>query len=291
MKRFIARKNVNYKIIFIFVLITLFILIYFSLKNINFDHFSKLFYTNVFGFQYDDIFYKNIFGFSLKESDRVVVQNNNIKELILDTEPFIYIYNTYQTDKYVNSYYHSYNINSVVTQASFILQEYFKNYHISSIVETNSVAKTLKEHNISYSLSYRGSRILMEHAKKNNPSLDYFIDLGMSDDSKESTTITIDGIDYARILFIIGTENASYEENRKLANELHSRLENMYPGISRGISLRGGEGYHGIYNQDFSSHCLLIYVGGKENKLEEVNRSLKYLAEVIYDYLEDHNGN
>ena len=40
-----------------------------------------------------------------------------------------------------------------------------------------------------------------------------------------------------------------------------------------------------VDNQDFSANTLLIYVGGKENKIDEVNRSLYILAQAIYNYL------
>ena len=35
---------------------------------------------------------------------------------------------------------------------------------------------------------------------------------------------------------------------------------------------------------------LLIYIGGKDNTIEEVNRTLKVLAHVIKEYLEGING-
>ena len=64
-------------------------------------------------------------------------------------------------------------------------------------------------------------------------------------------------------------------------------LETINLLLSRGISLRGGVGYQGVYNQDFSSKGLLIQVGGINNTIDEVNRTMKILAQVIAIYKEE----
>ena len=54
--------------------------------------------------------------------------------------------------------------------------------------------------------------------------------------------------------------------------------------------MRGGNGFHGVYNQDFSSKALRIFIGGKENTIDEVNRTLEVLAQVLEEYIwEDNN--
>lgn len=303
MKRFVTKKTIKvprYKLLYLTLFFSVFLLIviniFFNLgmKHINGDGIWNLFISNTFGNLFTrysfyqkktDFFYKNVYGFSFENDTEVMEEKNNFSELIIESNPIVYIYNTFQTDKYERAYYNSYSISPVITQASFILQEYLKNKGIISVVETESVAKVLKENNISYSLSYRGSRILLEKAKENNPTLQFFFDLGMSDDSYDSTTIDIDDNSYARVLFIVGTDNANYAENQKLATSLHELLEKRYPNLSRGVSLRGGAGYHGVYNQDFSPNSLLIYVGGKENNISEVNLTLKILADVIAQYI------
>lgn len=303
MKRFITKRTIKipryklfYKLFFFSIVIILFIELFcsFVFRYIDSDSFLSLVVRNSYGnilrdnkFYQKDFFYKNVYGFNFfKDKDKDVVQEEqNISELVIDANPIVYIYNTFQTDKYYQDYYSSYSISPVITQASLILQEYLKEKGIKSFVETESVVKVLKENNLSYSLSYRGSRILLEKRKKENPSLEYFIDLGMSDDNYEATTTTIEKEAYARILFIVGTDNRDYEKNKEFAIYLHGKLESAYPNLSRGVSLRGGAGYHGVYNQDFSPNSLLIYVGGSENRLSEVNRSLKVLADILSQYI------
>lgn len=254
------------------------------LKSFNNDKLVSSIYNNAFGNVFyfknnkdnNNLFYKNIYGFDFSKT-----VNSEA------TEPIIYLYNTFQTDKYVNPYYSSYSINPVVSQANMILQEYLKDLNISSIVEKESVAKTLKENNIEYTLSYKGSRILMEKAKNNNQSLEYFFDIGLSEDKREVTTYESDKGSFAKILFIVGTDYESFEDNKRLASILNEKLVSINKNITRGISMRGGTGYHGVYNQDFSPNTLRIFIGGKENTIDEVNRTLKIFANIFADYIKE----
>lgn len=244
-------------------------------KSIVDNSYGNIFYVN--DNKENNLLYKNIYGFPFNNDTKV---NSNI-----DNEPLIYLYNTFQTDKYVNTYYSSYSINPVITQASLILQENLKKLNINSIVETESVAKILKENNIDYTLSYKGSRILMEKAKNNNKSLEYFLDIDLSEDKRNVTTYESDKGDFAKVLFIVGTDYDSFEENKRFASILNEKLESINKNISRGVSLRGGTGFHGVYNQDFSTNALRIFIGGKENTIDEVNRTLKIFAKVLADYI------
>ncbi len=310
MKRFISRKRIKvprYKLLYlktifmIVLIISLNLIITLGINNNNKDFILNILVNNSFGSiipsfkksYYSNLFWKNIYGFKIKEDKRVTNTNDNIKDIVIDSKklsnPIIYIYNTFQTSKYKSTNYHSYNINSLVTQASKILEEYLKEKGISSLVETSSVAKVLKDNNLAYTYSYRGSRILMDVAKKQNNSLEYFLDIQISNNKYEATTAKINDVSYAKILFVVGTENNNYAENQKFANKLNEILISKNKELSRGVSLRGGTGYHGVYNEDFSPNTLLIEVGGIENTMEEVNRTLKILAEVLNNYMEDKN--
>lgn len=202
-------------------------------------------------------------------------------------EPVVYIYNTFQTDKYRRDYYYSYSVSSYVKQASYILQEYLRKENVESIVEEEQVAQVLAEENISYSNSYAASLLLLERRKEETPTLAYYFDLQVSDYAYEITTTTIDGVSMAKILFVVGTDNDMYQQNYAFATALNAILEDVCPELSRGVDLRGGSGYQGVYNQDFASTVLLIQVGGVNNTIAEVNRSLQVLAEVIAKYIKE----
>ena len=46
-----------------------------------------------------------------------------------------------------------------------------------------------------------------------------------------------------------------------------------------------------IFNQDLSSHAILLEVGGVDNTIEEVNNTLEVIANVLKEYIiEELNG-
>ena len=304
MKKFIARKRIKvprYKIYYfllacsVFFVFILNIFVSLVLKSDMGNTFLQLLASNSLGgiintWDNASYVYQNVFGLDKQKEETVSNNYDSIENVVVEeNKDIVYIYNTFQTDKYRSNYFNSYSVSSYVTQASFMLKEYLSSFNIGSIVEEESVVKVLKEQNIMYSNTYAASRILMEEASKNHPDLEMFFDLQVSDYEREATTVEIDGENYAKILFVVGTDNGTYLENQEFATELNGILESINPALSRGVSLRGGVGYQGIYNQDFSSKVLLIQVGGINNTIDEVNRSMKILAEVIATYKEEND--
>ena len=304
MKKFIARKKIKvprYKIYYfllacsVFFVFILNIFVSLVLKSDMGNTFLQLLASNSLGgiintWDNASYVYQNAFGLDKQKEETVSNNYDSIENVVVEeNKDIVYVYNTFQTDKYKSNYFNSYSVSSYVTQASFMLKEYLSSFNIGSIVEEESVVKVLKEQNIMYSNTYAASRILMEEASKNHPDLEMFFDLQVSDYEREATTVEIDGENYAKILFVVGTDNGTYLENQEFATELNSILESINPALSRGVSLRGGVGYQGIYNQDFSSKVLLIQVGGINNTIDEVNRSMKILAEVIATYKEEND--
>ena len=304
MKKFIARKKIKvprYKIYYfllacsVFFVFILNIFVSLVLKSDMGNTFLQLLASNSLGgiintWDNASYVYQNVFGLDKQKEETVSNNYDSIENVVVEeNKDIVYVYNTFQTDKYKSNYFNSYSVSSYVTQASFMLKEYLSSFNIGSIVEEESVVKVLKEQNIMYSNTYAASRILMEEASKNHPDLEMFFDLQVSDYKREATTVEINGENYAKILFVVGTDNGTYLENQEFATELNSILESINPALSRGVSLRGGVGYQGVYNQDFSSKVLLIQVGGINNTIDEVNRSMKILAEVIATYKEEND--
>lgn len=209
--------------------------------------------------------------------------NNDVPVINVDTSPLVYIYNTHQTEKYNSSL--DININYSVLDASYLLQEKLKKYNISSVVESGSIKDILDTNNWNYASSYKVSRMYLENAKKNIPSLKYFIDLHRDSVNKKISTVEINGKSYARILFVLGLENINYLENKKVMEFMENFLNTNYYGISRGIFEREGPGVNGVYNQDFSTNCVLIEVGGEYNTPEEVANTIEVIAEMINAYI------
>lgn len=208
-----------------------------------------------------------------------------------NSKPKVYIFNTHQTEGYNSNFLEAFNINNTVYLASHILGEYLSDLGVATIVEENSIIDVLNTNGWKYGYSYKASRTLLESAYKKNPSLDFFIDLHRDAASYDRTVTEIDGKKYAKILFVVGLEHENYEPNLQLAKKLNERIKKIAPTLSRGVLEKKGPGVNGKYNQDFNKNTILIEVGGQYNYIEEVNNTLKIIAEVIYEYLEDEKEN
>lgn len=201
--------------------------------------------------------------------------------------PTIYIYNTHQTEEYKPTSFLEYSVNPNVLMASYILEEQLSNKGNVVLVEEESVSKLRTTLGLNYAGSYKVTRSMMENAKKNNPTLKYYIDLHRDSLTRDKTTLTVDGKSYAKILFIVGLENSNYQENLDFTNKISDLLNQKVKGLSKGIYKKEGPLVNGVYNQDFSNRVILIELGGNENTIDEVYRSLIVLGEVLDEVIKN----
>ena len=302
MKRFKGKKRFNNLIIYvgIFLLSIAFSIKYLYEENlIKNDTLVSLLLNNNLNNENNindvDFLLKYVLNISLLEDERVDNTNNNFEKLevteneLLD-EPIVYIYNTHQEEKYKNTYLAEYNISSGVFLASKILKEYLEDLGIKVIVEENNITDKLHSLNLKYGSSYKISRMFMETAYKEHPSLKYFIDIHRDSSKYEKTTAEIDGEKYAKLLFVVGLDNDNYELNLKLAEKLKEKIKMYNENLFRGIMKKSGAGVNGIYNQDFSPNAMLVEVGGQYNNISEVNNTLQIFAKILSNYIkEDQN--
>ena len=88
-------------------------------------------------------------------------------------------------------------------------------------------------------------------------------------------------------MFVLAKKNKNYKENEKFVKNLNSRINKKVKNLSRGIMNRTDV----IFNQDLSSHAILLEVGGVDNTIEEVNNTLEVIANVLKEYInEELNG-
>jgi len=262
-----------------------------SNHHINYDYNKKSIVTSVL----------NFFSFINLEEPTSIIDNSykglvdlqidlqnescSSHETKKDTLPVFYIYNTHPLETYATKTNEEYNVNPDVLLASYILREKLSNYGIESIVETNNVSDILKFNNWNYAASYQVSKMFMLSAKEDNPKIEYYIDVHRDSAKRNITYCEIDGVSYARILFIVGLENPNYEANLKMIETINKKLEEKYPGISRGIYKKEGPLVDGVYNQDVSDKVMLVEMGGVDNTIEEVLHSTSALASILYDYV------
>ena len=160
-------------------------------------------------------------------------------------EPILYLYSTHQEEKYASSMLEPYNIVPNIMIASKILKEYLEDRGIKVVLEEESISDKLHSLGWKYGASYKVSRMFMESAVLNNPSLKYFVDLHRDAGTYSSTTTEIAGEKYAKMLFVIGLDYDTYEYNLDFAENLKSKLVAIDPSLCRGIMKKTGKGVNG----------------------------------------------
>ena len=212
--------------------------------------------------------------------------NLNIKEEH-NNQPLVYIYNSHQTEEYNMNYMEDYNINPTVQLAAYIMKERLDKIGINTIVEDGDIANYLKENNMKYYQSYEASRYYLKETMGKYSSILLYIDLHRDAISHQASTVTIDGKDCAKIMFVIGKEYDTYLKNLENVNHLNDLIKGKYPTLTRGVLQKEGEGVNGVYNQDLNENIILIEIGGNNNSIVEVLNTLDLIAPIIGEYVNE----
>lgn len=188
----------------------------------------------------------------------------------------IYIYNTHQNEQYITK--------EKVLEASYEIKKTLENELIEVVVEEGNISEFLNANNYDYNYSYIASRYFIEEELNKN-DYDLIIDLHRDAISKSASTVTIDGVKYAKILFVIGKKNNNYKNNYAIAEALNNKIKEKYPTLTRGILLQEGKNVNGIYNQDLNSNMILLELGANYNTYEEVKNTIRLIAPIIGEYV------
>jgi stage II sporulation protein P len=245
------------------------------------------------------------FGSVKKKSETISIEYNDdysnmddlksVSDYIKDpnptdvNEPIIYLYNTHQLENYSNENLDIYGITPNVQMASYVLREKLNTLGIKTIVEESNMSEILEKNGWNYTYSYQASRQLIKSAQTEYKSLKYFIDIHRDSVSKNLSTVTINNKSYAKVLFVIGLDHSNWQPNYNFASSLNDLINSNYNGLSRGILKKTGMNVNGIYNQDMSSNCLLIEVGGTDNTIEEVYNTMEALSNILEKYIKENN--
>ena len=242
-------------------------------------------FKEIINFKPNQLLNNNLVYIEKENKNEIVIEHVNNE--IQNKDPIIYIYNTHQTENYSTDYLADYTITPNIMIASYMLKENLEEYGIYSYVEENSVKEVLNKNKWKYAKSYKVTREFMEKRNKEITTFKYYIDLHRDSVKKKYTTTTINGINYAKIMLLVGLDHKNYKENLEEATKINNLLNKMYPGISRGIYKKSGPGVNGIYNQDYSKYVFLFEIGGVENNISEVNNTITALSEVLVKYIKN----
>ncbi len=200
-------------------------------------------------------------------------------------DPVVFIYHTHNTEAYMPDSGVRYQENgnsATVVQTGILLAELLQDKYSIPVMHTS------KNHIWEpFWAAYSHSLQTVEAALNEQQSINYILDIHNDGVPKELTTTRIKGQKYARLYFVVGSDrirNPRWEQNYKFALRLQHKIEQRYPGLSRGILLQDTA----RYNQHLCDNSILVEMGGYQNALIEAKRSTEILAEILAEIvLED----
>ncbi|MUK87912.1 stage II sporulation protein P [Ornithinibacillus sp. L9] len=231
-----------------------------------------------------------LFLFGGKESAIHTINSfgeNNIQAPFSGSESSIYIYHTHSKESFIpeinadapqDANHNTLNITLIGDRLSQELEK----RNISTIHNSSDFQNELVERGLPYEQSYSISREVLEQTLQDN-NVNIAFDIHRDSNERMVTTQEISGVDYAKITFMVSSANENFEENQRFAEILHEKTEEMYPGLSSGISIFSSvnKDEQNNYNQDLLDQSVLLLIGGVENTLEEGYRTAEAFAEVI----------
>lgn len=215
------------------------------------------------------------------------VNNPKIDTSKVEKEPEVFLYNTHQGETYEGKSLNNYNITPGVMMASYLLQKKLLESNVKALVMDENIIEYMNINNMNHAKSYEASRIFLKEALNANNHLKLVIDIHRDSVPKEKSTIIINNKACAKILFVIGEEYQTYNQNLEMTKKLNGKIGEKYPELSRGIMTKGGRGNNGVYNQDLNPIITLLELGSEENNIDEVINTIELIAPIIGEYVNE----
>ena len=221
--------------------------------------------------------------------------SQNLKFNKSDLNPQVLIYHTHTCESYAPSQKYKYNPtdtdrtvdpNFSVVRVGEELTQILKNQYKISVIHDNTI-----HDGDSYNRAYTKSLKTVQGYIKKYPSIGLVIDLHRDaanvGDKKMRVATNINGNVTAQVMTVVGSEGSglphpNWNENLKLGVKFAKKINELYPGLSRGVDLKTGR-----FNQYLSPNAILVEVGANGNTLDEALNSTKCIAEAISDTLKN----
>ncbi|MBS4022020.1 MAG: stage II sporulation protein P [Dethiobacter sp.] len=218
----------------------------------------------------------------LYEADQAAGGSGSVPRIIIPAKPVqrpagggVIIYHTHTTESFLPTSGLNFTENLELTVArlgSELARVLSEEYNIT-VVHNRQI------HDYNRNASYELALGTLKELLATYTDAALVIDLHRDGVGRSITTARINGENTGRILFVVGTRHPAWQENFLKALYLHEVLEEIAPGLSRGVRERPL-----VYNQHLHPGSLLIEVGGHENSLEEALRTIPYLAQALDSY-------
>ncbi|WP_203247691.1 stage II sporulation protein P [Sporosarcina beigongshangi] len=227
-----------------------------------------------------------VYAENLGESEFPHLQPKSTKALVYFTHSHEAFQPIVQSKENLTAVYHP---NSNIMAFEDTIKSHFELNGIQTEFLAVDTMDEMKKKNKVFREAYNVVRPFIDQQIKEN-EYDIIIDLHRDSAKRKTSTLTYENLTYGKIYFVLGENNPNYPENKEYAERLSIQLNNLVPGISRGIFGKKGEHVDGVYNQDLAQNMVLIELGGIDNTEEEINRTISVLAKAISTALQDQSS-
>jgi len=134
-----------------------------------------------------------------------------------------------------------------------------------------------------YNGSYERSKAAVEQYLKAHPSIKIVLDIHRDalvgqDGTIYKAVTEIDGAKTAQVLFVMGSDDGglphpNWQKNLSLAMRIQHRMNTLWPGLARPITLRSSR-----FSQELTNGSLLVEVGSHGNTLQEALAGARLFA-------------
>lgn len=193
------------------------------------------------------------------------------------------IYHSHTTESFISTagVTHTENFDKTVVRLGMVIAD-------SLTARGIDVVHDRTYHDQIYSESYRRSAETLKKMKASHPGFNLIMDVhrdSVRSNPRGATTARINGREAGMIMFIVGSRHQNWRENYRVAMSLDAIIEEMYPGLTRGVRVYS----FATYNQDLHPQSILVEIGGDHNTLEEAMYGAELFADAVAVYLEGLN--
>lgn len=193
----------------------------------------------------------------------------------VDTAPKVLIFHSHTSENYKPQDSHARGTSGDVVQVGDALVGELAALGISSIHD-----QTIHDQP-RYSDAFINSEKKVNELLASNPQIQMILDIhrdGLQDKPDDYTKIKANGIEAAKILFVVGDkDNDLLEKNIRFAEQVSAALEKQYPGVTRGVRV-----FKSDYSGELHPNSIMVLIGDwRGNTLEEAVASARLLARVL----------
>lgn len=132
-----------------------------------------------------------------------------------------------------------------------------------------------------YSEAFINSEKKVTSILAENPDIQVILDIhrdGLEDKPDDYTKVRANGVDVAKILFVVGDKDNEYlEDNTKFAQAISDVMEKTYPSLSRGVRV-----FKSDYSGELHPNSIMVLIGDwRGNNIDEAMASARLLAQSI----------